>query len=205
MQVPQRFVQNMLLIWPACLSIIVAVTVAMIGIGITKPDAGNVLSVGENVSLVKGLGAVMNIVLAFCKCPVHITDQTTDGCSRPCRISGFPGRAQESSRLQQSFIRGTRIRSHLLHGHFHHHLLLCRTACDIARLRIGQSHRHQSCFRSCASDDHHSRRGEWIRCLQEPLSSSVEEYGRSASKKLEESGQLVGDLCRLLAPELVSG
>lgn len=49
----------------ACLSIIVAVLVAMIAIGIEKPDMGNILIVRPDVPLVKGLVPVMNIVLAF--------------------------------------------------------------------------------------------------------------------------------------------
>ena len=37
----------------------------MIGIAIQKPDMGNVLAVRPNISVVQGLGPVMNIVLAF--------------------------------------------------------------------------------------------------------------------------------------------
>jgi hypothetical protein len=48
----------------ACLSIIIAVTVAMVAIGIQKPDMGNILAVRPDVPLVKGLGPVLNIVLA---------------------------------------------------------------------------------------------------------------------------------------------
>lgn len=39
----------------------------MIGIGITKPDAGNILAVRPSVSFVKGLGPVLNIILAYSK------------------------------------------------------------------------------------------------------------------------------------------
>lgn len=49
----------------ACLSIIMAVTVAMIAIGIQRPDMGNVLAVRPDVSLIKGLGPVLNIILAY--------------------------------------------------------------------------------------------------------------------------------------------
>lgn len=51
----------------ACASIIIAVFIAMIGIGIIKPDAGNVLAVRPGVPFVKGLGPVLNIILAYSK------------------------------------------------------------------------------------------------------------------------------------------
>jgi hypothetical protein len=41
----------------------------MIGIGITKPDAGNILAVRPGIPFVKGLGPVLNIILAYSKCP----------------------------------------------------------------------------------------------------------------------------------------
>ncbi|KAF2002749.1 hypothetical protein P154DRAFT_544393 [Amniculicola lignicola CBS 123094] len=47
------------------LSIVVAVTVAMISIGIYKPDVGKVLAVTPGISVVQGLGPVMNIMLAY--------------------------------------------------------------------------------------------------------------------------------------------
>jgi hypothetical protein len=50
---------------PACLSVIIAVTTAMIGVAIKKPDMGHALTVGVDIPLVKGLGPVMNIVLAY--------------------------------------------------------------------------------------------------------------------------------------------
>ena len=49
----------------ACASIIVASTVAMTAIAIQKPDVGNILAVRPGVSLVEGLGPVMNIILAY--------------------------------------------------------------------------------------------------------------------------------------------
>ncbi|OCK83619.1 N amino acid transport system protein [Lepidopterella palustris CBS 459.81] len=49
----------------SCISVIVAVTVAMVAIGITKPDMGNVVAIRPNVPLDKGLGPVMNIILAY--------------------------------------------------------------------------------------------------------------------------------------------
>ncbi|KAJ4365222.1 hypothetical protein N0V83_008840 [Neocucurbitaria cava] len=49
----------------SCISIIIAVTVAMVAIGIQKPDAVNILAIRPDVPLVKGLGPVMNIVLAY--------------------------------------------------------------------------------------------------------------------------------------------
>lgn len=55
----------MLLTDIACISIFVAVIVAMIGIGVTKPDKGNVVAVQDNVSFVTSLTPVMNIVLAY--------------------------------------------------------------------------------------------------------------------------------------------
>jgi hypothetical protein len=58
---------NVILITPACLSIIVAVTIAMIAIGIQKPDMGNILAVRPNVPLIKGMGPVLNIILAYSK------------------------------------------------------------------------------------------------------------------------------------------
>ncbi|CAN9409628.1 unnamed protein product [Alternaria alternata] len=49
----------------ACSSIIIAVTTTMIAISIQKPDTGNIVAVRPDVTLVKGLAPVMNIVLAF--------------------------------------------------------------------------------------------------------------------------------------------
>ena len=49
----------------ACLSIIVAVLVAMIAIGIQKPDMASILAVRPDVPLLKGLGPVLNIILAY--------------------------------------------------------------------------------------------------------------------------------------------
>ncbi|KAF2256386.1 hypothetical protein BU26DRAFT_20865 [Trematosphaeria pertusa] len=49
----------------SCISVIVAVTVAMAAIAIEKPDIGHVLAVRPNIPLVKGLGPVMNIILAY--------------------------------------------------------------------------------------------------------------------------------------------
>ena len=43
----------------------VAVLIAMIAIGVSKPDVGHVLAVQPNVPLVKALGPVMNIILAY--------------------------------------------------------------------------------------------------------------------------------------------
>ena len=57
----------------ACASIVLAVFVAMIGIGITKPDAGNVLAVRPGVPFVKGLGPVLNIILAYSQYPFTYT------------------------------------------------------------------------------------------------------------------------------------
>lgn len=49
----------------ACVSIILAVFIAMVGIGISKPDAGNVLAVRPGIPFIKGLGPVLNIILAY--------------------------------------------------------------------------------------------------------------------------------------------
>ena len=49
----------------ACASIIVASTVAMTAIAIQKPDIGNILTVRPGIPVVKGLGPVMNIILAY--------------------------------------------------------------------------------------------------------------------------------------------
>ncbi|KAL5120481.1 hypothetical protein ACEQ8H_001499 [Pleosporales sp. CAS-2024a] len=49
----------------SCLSIIIAVTVAMVAIGMEKPDVGNILALRPHVPLIKGLGPVLNIVLAY--------------------------------------------------------------------------------------------------------------------------------------------
>jgi hypothetical protein len=37
----------------------------MIGIGISKPDMGSVIAVHPGIPLVKGLGPVLNIILAY--------------------------------------------------------------------------------------------------------------------------------------------
>jgi hypothetical protein len=39
----------------------------MIGIGITKPDAGHILAVRPDIPFVEGLGPVLNIILAYSK------------------------------------------------------------------------------------------------------------------------------------------
>ncbi|KAF1940872.1 hypothetical protein EJ02DRAFT_512839 [Clathrospora elynae] len=49
----------------SCVSVIVAVIVAMVAIGIQKPDTGNILAVRPDVPLVKWLGPAMNIILAY--------------------------------------------------------------------------------------------------------------------------------------------
>jgi hypothetical protein len=66
-----------ILIVPACLSIVIAVTVAMIAIGIQKPDMGNILAVRPNSPLIKGMGPVLNIILAYSKsCPQSTHPET---------------------------------------------------------------------------------------------------------------------------------
>jgi hypothetical protein len=55
------------LILPACASIVLAVFIAMVGFGITNPDAGNTLAVRPGVPFVKGLGPILNIILAYSK------------------------------------------------------------------------------------------------------------------------------------------
>ncbi|KAF2809538.1 amino acid transporter [Mytilinidion resinicola] len=49
----------------SCISVIVAVTVAMIAIGISKPDMGHIVAIRPDVPVIKGLGPVMNIILAY--------------------------------------------------------------------------------------------------------------------------------------------
>jgi len=49
----------------ATLSIVIAVIVAMAGIAISRPSSGRALGVGLEIPLVKGLGPVMNIILAY--------------------------------------------------------------------------------------------------------------------------------------------
>ncbi|KAF2467032.1 amino acid transporter [Lindgomyces ingoldianus] len=49
----------------SCVSVIVSVAIAMIAIGVTKPDMGHIVVVHNGIPLVKGLGPVMNIVLAY--------------------------------------------------------------------------------------------------------------------------------------------
>ena len=39
--------------------------VAMIAIGIAKPDMGNIVAISNGIPLVRGLGPVMNIILAY--------------------------------------------------------------------------------------------------------------------------------------------
>lgn len=63
----------------ACASIILAVFIAMIGIGVAKADVGNVLAVRPGIPFVKGLGPVLNITLAYSKCFVQVVTA--------CRVS----------------------------------------------------------------------------------------------------------------------
>lgn len=51
----------------ACASIVLAVFIAMVGIGVTKPDAGHTFAARPGVPFVKGLGPVLNIILAYSK------------------------------------------------------------------------------------------------------------------------------------------
>ncbi|KAF9693535.1 hypothetical protein EKO04_008312 [Ascochyta lentis] len=62
---PRTFKKVSYLSYFSCGSIILAVLIAMIGIGISKPDVGNILAVRPGVPLVKGLGPVLNIILAY--------------------------------------------------------------------------------------------------------------------------------------------
>jgi len=57
----------------ACISIMVAVLVAMVGIGVVKPDVGHAVAVQHHTSLVTGMGSVLNIILAYgMYCSFHI-------------------------------------------------------------------------------------------------------------------------------------
>jgi hypothetical protein len=110
----------------ACLSIVFAVTAAMVAIGIQKPDVGNILVVRPNVLLVKGLGPVLNIILAYSK--FNDLEQLQSELklkmrSRSRRLLLLPGRAQGSPRLQKGPFLRTRHRSHFLYDHLHRHLL----------------------------------------------------------------------------------
>ncbi|USP76598.1 hypothetical protein yc1106_03872 [Curvularia clavata] len=49
----------------SCLSVIIGVTITMGAIGIQKPDMNHMVAIRPNVPLDKGLGPVMNIVLAY--------------------------------------------------------------------------------------------------------------------------------------------
>lgn len=69
----------------SCLSVIAVVTVAIFAIGISRPDAGDVLAVRSAVPLVKGLGLVMNIILAYAG---HVAFFSF--CAELKRPSGFP-------------------------------------------------------------------------------------------------------------------
>jgi hypothetical protein len=65
----------------------------MVAIGIQKPDVGNILAVRPDVPLVKGLGPVLNIILAYSKS--YLFEQLQPGVlltrsSWPCRILLLP-------------------------------------------------------------------------------------------------------------------
>ena len=49
----------------SCASIVAASTIAMISIAIQKPGIGNALAIRPGIPLVKGIGPVMNIILAY--------------------------------------------------------------------------------------------------------------------------------------------
>ncbi|KAF2178130.1 amino acid transporter [Zopfia rhizophila CBS 207.26] len=57
----------------SCISVIGTVVVALITIGIAKPDIDHVTTVRHDISLVKGLGPVMNIILAYGKHSVNFS------------------------------------------------------------------------------------------------------------------------------------
>ncbi|KAF2197567.1 hypothetical protein GQ43DRAFT_475333 [Delitschia confertaspora ATCC 74209] len=62
---PRKFQDVSYLSIVSCVSVVIAVTVAMIAIAIQKPDYGHALAIQPDVSVVKGLGPVLNIVLAY--------------------------------------------------------------------------------------------------------------------------------------------
>ncbi|KAF2117741.1 transmembrane amino acid transporter protein-domain-containing protein [Lophiotrema nucula] len=49
----------------SCVSVVIAVTVVIIAVAITKPDVGNIMAVGKSRPVVEGLNPVMYIILAF--------------------------------------------------------------------------------------------------------------------------------------------
>jgi hypothetical protein len=47
----------------------VSVLVTMVAIGIQKPDMGDILAIHPNMPLIKGMGPVLNIILAYSTFP----------------------------------------------------------------------------------------------------------------------------------------
>jgi hypothetical protein len=177
-----------MLIPVACISIIVAVLVAMIAIGIQKPDVGNILAVRPDVPLVKGLGPVLNIILAY---SMHdlLRDTITSNLtihSRPCSFLFLPSRAQRPARLQEGTLLRTKHRNNLLHDHLSSHLLLRRPRCRQSRARLRKPPRHQDRLRHCAPDNHRSGCCQRLRGLQVHLSTDLGWYQCGTPDKLQE-------------------
>lgn len=164
----------------ACLSIIVAVLVAMIAIGIQKPDMGSILAVRPDVPLLKGLGPVLNIILAYSKplyLPLHnLPTEILTSTSRPCRLLLLPRRTQKPPRLHQSPPPRTITRRPLLHDHLRRDILLRWPPRRQPRARLRFSSSHENHIRHRAAHHHHRGRGEWIRGHQIHVLQAVERY-----------------------------
>jgi hypothetical protein len=172
----------------ACISIIVAVLVAMIAIGIQKPDVGNILAVRPDVPLVKGLGPVLNIILAY---SMHnlLRDIITSNLtihSWSCSFLFLPSRAQRPARLQEGTLLRTKHRSDFLHDHLSSHLLLRRPRCRQSRARLRKPPRHQDRLRHCAPN--HRRGGccQRLRRLQVHLFANLGRHQCGAPEELQE-------------------
>lgn len=180
----------------------------MVAIGIQKPDVGNILAVRPDVPLVKGLGPVLNIILAYSKCDFleHLQPSPSLTISSwPCRILLLPSRAQRPARLQEGPLLRTGYRRHFLHDHLRGHLLLRRPTRRQSRARFRQSPRHEDCFRHRPSYNHRRWCRQRLSRLQVHLRQDLERHERCAPEGLQEHGQLVWHLYGCLDRELAAG
>lgn len=71
---------SLLTTWPAFISIFIAVVIAMVGVGVQKPNTEDVLATIDT-NLYKAFQAVCQIVFSFCMCskiPIYRCDLTSD-------------------------------------------------------------------------------------------------------------------------------
>lgn len=167
----------------ACLSIIIAVLVAMIAISIEKPDMGDMLTVRRGIPLVKGLGPVMNIILAYSTSSFPSIHQHTLELtlpSRPRRLLLLPSGAQEPRRLSKSPLLLPIHCHNILHDNIGHNILLRWSARCLSRTRLRVPPHEQDLLRPRHPNHHRCWCGQRQRGVQVHILENVGRHGCSA-------------------------